>query len=53
MFGGWLTGKLLKATAFGQFAGGLDEAATQEVVLKLAKRNISSIWFFCIERDLR
>lgn len=52
VFGSWLTGKLLRSTAFGQFAGGVSETETEEVVKNLAERNISSIWFFSVERDL-
>lgn len=48
----WLTERFLKATVFGQFAGGLDEAEVKKVVCKLAQRKISSIVFFSIERDL-
>ena len=52
VLGTWLTGKLLRLTAFGQFAGGVSERETSAVVRRLAERNISSIWFFSIERDL-
>lgn len=52
ILGDWLTGKILKATVLGQFAGGLDEVDTEAMVKRLAARNISTIWFFSIERNL-
>jgi hypothetical protein len=52
VFGEWLTEKIWTATLLGQFTGGVDEKAVEEMVRKLATRNISTIWFFSIERDL-
>lgn len=40
-------------TVFGQFAGGVNAEESENVVRLLAERNISSIWFYSIERDLR
>ena len=52
ILGQWLTEKVLRASVFGQFAGGVSETDTEKVVRKLVDKGISSIWFFSIERDL-
>ena len=52
ILGRWLTEKVLRASVFGQFAGGMSETDTKRVVRKLADNGISSIWFFSNERDL-
>ena len=53
LLGRWITGKLLRATVFGQFAGGVDEEDSVKTVERLAQRNISSIWNYSIEQDVR
>lgn len=52
VLGRWLTEKILRATVFGQFAGGVDEKDTLATVQKHAKRNISSIWNYSTEQDI-
>jgi len=52
VLGRWLTEKILRATVFGQFAGGVDEKDTLVTVQKHAKRNISSIWNYSTEQDI-
>ena len=44
--------RLLRITLLGQFAGGLDERDCKTTVLRLAEQNVSSLWFFSIERDV-
>ena len=44
---------MLRATVFGQFAGGVDEEDSVKTVERLAQRNISSIWNYSIEQDVR
>ena len=42
----------MKATVFGQFAGGATVAETVKVVRKLAVHGVSTIWFFSDEKDI-
>ena len=48
--GRWITEKLLRASVFGQFTGGLNEAETEGVVKRLAWNGVSSIWFYSDEK---
>ncbi len=52
MLGLRLTEKILRLTAVGQFASGLDESSSRGSVEKLADKGVTSIWFYSIERDL-
>ena len=52
LLGSWMTEKLLRASVFSQFTGGVDEAESEGVVRKLADHGISSIWFYSDEKDL-
>ncbi len=47
-----VTKGLLRATVFGQFAGGLTERECQRTVERLAEAGVSSIWNYSTERDL-
>jgi len=53
MLGPSVTEKVLKATVFGQFAGGLNERECRRAVMRLADSGVSSIWFYSIEKDLQ
>ncbi len=48
-----ITEQLLRATVFGQFAGGLTERESSRTVSRLAEVGVSSIWNYSTERDLR
>lgn len=52
LLGPKVTESVLKATVFGQFAGGLNERETRGVAMRLAEAGVSSIWNYCIEKDL-